>query len=118
MTQPEQRAAHEEFLKGITAKMLGICALGILSVCSSFWIGFYKMEHTIDDNRVHADERITAGQNASIKRADSVQRINDLEHKDLWNAIGQNPQEVSYRGVTEYKDKRGKIHLKPSQSLN
>jgi hypothetical protein len=117
MTRPEQ-AAHEKFIKGISLRMIFYGAFVLLSMCSSFWIGYGKLQDTIKDNRVYANERITAEKNASIKRADSVQRLNELEHKDMWNAIGGKPEEVSYRGVTEYRDKRGKIHLKPSQSLN
>ena len=117
MTRPEQ-AAHEKFIKGISLRMIFYGAFVLLSMCSSFWIGYGKLQDTIKDNRVYANERIIAEKNASIKRADSVQRLNELEHNNLWHAVEQRNEKLGYRGVTEYKDKQGKIHVSQDQGLN
>lgn len=96
MTQ-EQTALHERFLKGITLKMLGYGAFGLITVVSSFWVGFTALKESIRDNQIQCNERITSAINYANKREDSLQHINDLSFKDVWNAIDVKPEKVIYK---------------------
>ncbi|MDB5288592.1 MAG: hypothetical protein JWR05_3541 [Mucilaginibacter sp.] len=114
MTQ-EQTALHERFLKGITLKMLGYGAIGLITIVSSFWAGVTAIKESIKDNDVKSNDRYIS----ILRRQDSLQHVNDLNFKDVWGAINNRPTKIMYKTrptnsgyQTESKDPvTGKITL-------
>lgn len=114
MTQ-EQTALHERFLKGITLKMLGYGAIGLITTVSSFWVGVAAIKDSIKDNDVKGNDRYIS----ILRRQDSLQHLNDLNFKDVWGAINNRPSHIIYKSRpsnsgyhTESKDPvTGKITL-------
>lgn len=92
MTKQETEL-HEKFLRGITLKMIlwGVFLVG--SVVTTFWTGYYAIASRIDKN----NQRIERVQLSSIKREDSLQNIDELAHKDIWNAVDSKQDKPGYK---------------------
>jgi hypothetical protein len=105
MTQ-QQIELHEQFIKGITAKMLGLAAFGIMTVVSSFWVGYFNLKKSISDGNVNCQEQIKSVRTESKYSRDSVQNLNEQTHIKMWNAI----KDKRSGFLTETRDKNG-IHV-------
>jgi len=99
---PQERELHERFIRGITAKMLGLGALGLISVVSSFWIGYNNLKDEIKDSRVQSKENLSAFA-YSIKRSqDSMQHINELQIQAIWSEIKGTKDDTQPKRATSY----------------
>lgn len=99
----EQTALHERFLKGITLKMLGYGAFGLITVVSSFWVGYNNMQANIKENNNRCDSRMTAIMYAFKKSQDSTQNLNERQFEAIWNAIKKPEVKIIYRDVISHQ---------------
>ena len=93
MSAMSETELQNRFVRGVTWKMIGVFIAGIISVVSSFWIGYNAIQGSIKESRTEFKEGMQTLRSEFRSQIDTVKsnqlkshyetemRFQDIEHK-------------------------------------
>jgi len=93
MNVMSEKELHEQFVRGVTWKMIGVLVAATISIVSSFWIGYNAIQKSEEDTRSEMRESLQSIRFEFRAQIDTVKanqmqshyeneiRFKDIEHK-------------------------------------